>query len=183
MAGSPEKPAASATSQSPTRRLVVWLASGVLSGAMLACLFLVVRGLCIDGLPAPVHPDSSSNLPVPVALRTAEYVSFLVRTSLHDTLAGSFWGMIGGLVTALVSSYYPRAGWLIGATILWAGLAAGFALLLCLVLAVAGLGTLEALWKAILLAPGVGAAYGAILVAFYRLFESILRLANPRTGG
>jgi hypothetical protein len=177
MPGVEGKQTVTPTPQRTAARLAVWSVSGALSGAVAACLLTMTRWLFLGGLPTAIRLDSSGQFYQPAEFTVLENIFFLARLLLDDALIGSIWGLIGGLVTALVSRYYRLAGELIMAAVLWAGLLAGFALTLDVLLATEPRGSSSTPWLMMvvgfILFAATGAAYGATLALFARLLSKL----------
>jgi membrane protease YdiL (CAAX protease family) len=162
----PEPEGTQATAPAPQKaatRIVAWLASGVLSGAVTACLVTTVDWIFLEGTPIPIGPDSSGEAYHFLKLTPIQHCLFLARFLVHDALEGAFLGLLGGVVTALITSLtWKGSGGLKGAALLsgiFGILFAGWNLLASVVLD----------FREVAAFGAIGAVFGANLVLFARL--------------
>jgi membrane protease YdiL (CAAX protease family) len=94
----------------------------MLSGALLAGCLTTAEWFRGGSLPVAVRPAKggphAASLQF-VQLAPTQYGVFLARYVVHDALGGAILGLFGGVISALVSLYWRRAGGLIGLTIVW----------------------------------------------------------------
>ncbi len=155
--------------------LLLCLATGALSGALVAVGVMMVEWSG-GSRPDPIRFNSAATDPALrwVKMGLLEYALYLTQFLVKDALAGAFWGLFGGVFTAAVLLYRRRPIGLCSGALIWAVM--GSLVIGCAWLISIGLDHLDghALWVPV--APTTAAAVVIVCATFGALQAFLIRL-------